>query len=95
VLLDTPNSFGEYQLTYRSGDIVSPNLDAVEPLLTQTHHFLDCVESGARPATDGKLGLEIVRILEAASRSVSNRGELAEVEGQRQAIPPEYFQAAV
>ncbi len=95
VLLDAPNSFGEYQLTYRSGDIVSPNLDATEPLLTQTHHFLDCVESGRRPETDGKLGLEIVRVLEAASRSVNTGGGLVDVTGQLPVTPGQYLQAVV
>ncbi len=95
VMQDAPNSFGEYQLTYRSGDIVSPNLDATEPLLTQTHHFLDCVETGARPATDGQLGLEIVRVLEAASRSLQNGGGMVDVEGQIPASRNDYLQAAV
>jgi predicted dehydrogenase len=95
VLLDAPNSFGEYQLTYRSGDIVSPNLDATEPLLTQTHHFLDCVESGSRPETDGRLGLDIVRVLEAASRSVNTGGGLVDVYGQPQVVPTNFLQAAV
>jgi predicted dehydrogenase len=95
VLQDAPNSFGEYQLTYRSGDIISPNLDATEPLLNQTNHFLDCVETGARPATDGRLGLEIVRVLEAASRSVNSGGNLAEVEGQGATRRLEFLQAAV
>ncbi|MGC2108082.1 MAG: Gfo/Idh/MocA family oxidoreductase [Candidatus Korobacteraceae bacterium] len=95
VMQDAPNSFGEYQLTYRSGDIVSPNLDATEPLLTQTHHFLDCVESGSRPATDGRLGLEIVRVLEAASQSVKGDGSLVDVEGHVPLPRTEYWQAAV
>lgn len=95
VLQDAPNSFGEYQLTYRSGDIVSPNLDATEPLLTQTHHFLDCVENESRPATDGRLGLEIVRVLEAASQSVKGDGSLVDVEGQLALPRTEYWQAAV
>jgi predicted dehydrogenase len=82
VLQDTPNSFGEYQLSYRTGDVISPNLEVTEPLLTQTHHFLDCVENGSRPATDGQMGLEVVRILEAASRSLRSNGAFVAVEGQ-------------
>jgi len=95
VLQDAPNSFGEYQLTYRSGDIISPNLDATEPLLNQTNHFLDCVETGDCPATDGRLGLEIVRVLEAASRSVNSGGNLAEVEGHGATRRVEFLRAAV
>lgn len=82
VLQDAPTTFGEYQLIYRAGDIVSPNLEVTEPLLTQTHHFLDCIETGASPATDGKFGLEIVRILEAASCSLKGSASFIRVEGQ-------------
>lgn len=88
VSLDAPNTFGEYQLTYRSGDIVSPNLEVTEPLLTQTHHFLDCVTTGACPATDGRMGLEIVRILEAASHSLKGSGSFIALEGQPSAATP-------
>jgi len=91
VLQDAPTTFGEYQLVYRAGDIVSPNLEVTEPLLTQTHHFLDCVETGAIPATDGKLGLEIVRILEAASRSLKNGASFIPVEGQASAPAARLF----
>ncbi len=79
VALTSPATFGEFQLTYRSGDIVSPNLASTEPLLTQTNHFLDCLETGTRPATDGKMGLEIVRIIEAAGKSMRSRGEQIEL----------------
>ena len=80
VALDSPNSFGEYQLTYRTGDTISPNLDVTEPLLIQTNHFLDCVEQGLRPVTDGVMGLEVVRVLEAAELSAHSNGEFVPIE---------------
>lgn len=74
-----PSSFGEYQLTYRTGDIVSPHLDAVEPLFLQTNHFLDCVSSGTRPETDGFAGLEVVTALESACQSIERNGAFVEI----------------
>ena len=78
--LEDPVSFGEYQLTYRTGDILSPNLDATEPLLLQTTHFLDCVRTGSRPETDGRMGLEVVSALEAACRSIERNGDWVELD---------------
>jgi predicted dehydrogenase len=61
---------------YRSGDMHAPQLDQAEPLQTECRHFLDCIKTGATPLTDGKLGLSVVRILEAASRSLKEAGRL-------------------
>jgi predicted dehydrogenase len=87
VALGAPNSFGEYQLTYRTGDIVSPKLDVTEPLLIQTNHFLDCVEQGQRPRSDGEMGLAIVRVLEAAEVSARSNGEFVPVSCAGGTIP--------
>jgi predicted dehydrogenase len=80
VAMVAPNSFNEYQLTYRTGDVVSPNLDVTEPLLIQTNHFLDCVEQGETPVSDGEMGLAVVRVLEAAEASAHNNGEFVAVD---------------
>jgi predicted dehydrogenase len=87
VALDTPNSFGEYQLTYRTGDIVSPNLDVTEPLFIQTNHFLDCLEQGKRPVSDGIMGLEVVRVLEAAELSAHSNGEYVSIDWSGCGLP--------
>lgn len=65
-----PGTFGEYELSYRTGDIVSPRLDTKEPLLTEAEHFIECVRTGARPRTDGFSGLRVVRALEKADQSL-------------------------
>lgn len=75
-----PTTFGEFQLSYRTGDIVAPRLDTTEPLLTEARHFLDCVETGARPITDGRAGLQVVLSLEAAERSLHNGGGSVTIE---------------
>lgn len=74
-----PSSFGEYQLTYRTGDIISPHLDAVEPLYVQTNQFLDSIVSGKRPETDGFAGFEVVMALEAACQSIERNGAFVDI----------------
>ncbi len=69
-----PASFGEYQLTYRSGDILSPRLDATEPLYLECAHFLECIRSGREPDTSPRSGVEVVRVIQAAERSLRQGG---------------------
>ncbi len=69
-----PTTFGEFHLSYRTGDIVAPRLDTTEPLLAEARHFLECIRTGARPITDGLAGLRVVASLEAAERSLHNGG---------------------
>lgn len=70
-----PETFGEYQLSYRAGDIVSPKLDSYEPLQAEVDDFLRCIQEEAVPRANGASGLRVVRVLEAAQRSVENGGE--------------------
>lgn len=70
VIVHQPESFGEFQLTYRLGDMVAPNLSNIEPLLAEIEHFVDCVQSGAPPTTNGRFGTTVVRVLEAAVNSI-------------------------
>jgi len=70
-----PKDFGEYQLTYRSGDMVAPRLDPAEPLGLELADFARAIETGARPRSDAALGVEIVKILEAAHTSLSSSGQ--------------------
>jgi len=70
VTLREPGSFGEFQLSYRTGDILSPHLNNKEPLLLEAQHFIDCVTSGKSPQTDGRSGIRVVRALERAEASL-------------------------
>jgi predicted dehydrogenase len=65
-----PASFGEFQLTYRSGDIVSPRLDSTEPLYLECAHFLECIQTGREPDTSPRSAVEVVRVIQAAERSL-------------------------
>jgi predicted dehydrogenase len=66
VILHPPGNFGEFQLTYRMGDVISPRLANVEPLAVEADHFLKCVETGERPITDGVFGTAVVKAIEMA-----------------------------
>lgn len=57
-------------MSYRYGDIVAPYLVVNEPLRVEDEHFLDCVQTGMRPMTDGANGVAVVRVIEAAQRSM-------------------------
>jgi predicted dehydrogenase len=70
VVVIQPQSFGEHQLSYRSGDILSPRLDADEPLRLELEDFLRAMTEGREPLSSKKLGLDVVRIIEAAEQSL-------------------------
>ena len=68
------DTFGEFQFSYRYGDIYTPYLDSTEPLQVVCLHFLECVRGTASPRSGGEDGLNVVRVLEAAQRSLKNGG---------------------
>lgn len=61
-------------VSYRSGDVLSPRMETFEPLSRMVHHLADCIETGVTPISGGEQGLRVVRILEAADRSLANAG---------------------
>ena len=67
-------------VSYRSGDMWAPRLDSTEALYTEALHFIDCVENSKQPETDGCAGLRLVRVVEAAEKSLRARGQLVEIE---------------
>lgn len=69
----------ELLVSYRSGDMWAPKLDQTEGLQTETRHFIDCIEHSKHAETDGLSGLRVVRILEAAEKSMVARGQLVEL----------------
>jgi predicted dehydrogenase len=69
----------EILIGYRTGDMWSPKLDMTEALRTESAHFIHCIEMGECPITDGQAGLRVVQIMEAASRSIAERGRPIEL----------------
>lgn len=68
------SEFSQFQLMLRDGDIHIPHVSIEEPLKVQCAHFAECVRTGKTPKTDGKFGLQVVRVLEALDRSLTHRG---------------------
>ncbi len=60
-------------ISYRSGDVWSPNIATSEPLTRMTEHFVSCIKTGQQPISDGKAGLRIVKILDAAQRGIKSQ----------------------
>jgi predicted dehydrogenase len=63
-------SFGDFQYSYRYGDIVTPMLKESEPLRAECAHFLECIRTGSEPKSGGESGLRVTRVLRAAQKSL-------------------------
>jgi predicted dehydrogenase len=72
------NSYGD-ALTLRFGDIYVPRIDMREPLRLECQHFLDCVAQRRRPLSDGRNGLQVLRVLNALQRSLDEGGGLVDL----------------
>jgi len=69
-----PESLYKLLVSYRSGDMYAPRIEITEALQVEARHFADCIENGTTPITDGMSGLRVVSVLEAATRSMKERG---------------------
>lgn len=76
-----PETFGEFNLSYRTGDIVSPRLPSTEPLMAEMAHFVECCLGNKVPKSDGYSGLRVVEALEAAQTSLTT-GSPVTLEGR-------------
>jgi predicted dehydrogenase len=76
--VDVKNQEGLYNLlvSYRSGDMWSPQVEQVEALRLELSYFRDCICKDEKPFNDGHAGMKVVRMLEAANESVAKRGAL-------------------
>ena len=83
----TELSSEELRRSYRSGDIRSPHISGTEALQMEMRHFIECINTGARPRSDGEAGLRVVRVLDAGMRSLRAGG--ARVAYRQEAAAPE------
>jgi predicted dehydrogenase len=74
-----PNSDAFHQVQLRDGDVVSPNLQASEPLHEMCKHFVSCIENRVKPRSSGIDGANVVKILEAISKSIENQGQTVNI----------------
>ncbi len=76
---DHTSTFGEFQLSYRYGDVVSPHLPWSEPLAVECTHFAEAILEGRTPLSDGQNGVQVVRTLEAADASLAADGVFVDI----------------
>jgi len=72
---DDPQQIQEMRVGYRTGDMWAPKVPVTEALRVESEHFVDCIVNGKVPETDGRLGLRIVELIEAATSSMRGKGE--------------------
>jgi predicted dehydrogenase len=76
---DDPQKIHEMRVGYRTGDMWAPTIDGAEALRTGGDHFLDCILDKTTSITDGRLGLKVVEIIEAATTSMQNLGKTVQI----------------
>jgi predicted dehydrogenase len=79
--VQTSSGEGAYKLLvgYRSGDMWAPRIEQLEALRVEAAYFVDCILNDKTPFNDGAAGLEVVRILEAADKSLQEKGKLVRI----------------
>jgi len=80
---DNPDAVYQKMIQYRMGDMHAPQLDTREALNAEVIDFVRCIQHGATPLSDGASGLRVVRILEAATESMRERGRPVEISTRR------------
>jgi predicted dehydrogenase len=75
----SPENVYQMLVGYRAGDMWAPQLDLTEALQTEARHFIECIDGRKTPITDGHAGLRVVRLLEAATRSMAHQGALVPI----------------
>jgi predicted dehydrogenase len=76
VQISSGDKVRELLVNYRSGDMWAPQVEQLEALRVELDYFADCIINNKTPFNDGHAGLRVVRMLEAADRSIQKRGEL-------------------
>lgn len=77
---NNPENIYQLLISYRSGDMWAPHLDLTEALHKEALHFVDCIRNKTKPLTDGDSGYRVVRILEAADKSMAGKGTYIELD---------------
>lgn len=72
--LKSPESFSDFQFRLRAGDMRVPAIRFDEPLFNECQHFIESIQTGTKPLTDGQNGMRVVRVLHACQRSVQQNG---------------------
>ena len=78
-LYETKEDLYHLKIQYRVGDMYAPKLEEIEALAVGTEHFVDCILNGKKPMTDGRAGLEVVKVLVASKESLRKKGAPVEL----------------
>lgn len=73
------DTFGDFRLSIREGEVTIPSIKLNEPLLAECEQFIECVKTGTQPLTDGVDGFRVVRVLEAATRSMKEQSKIVAI----------------
>ena len=79
VMPKEPETFGEYKLTYRTGDIVSPHIPVAEPLAVELSDFCRAIRRRSTPRSSAAVGFDVVRMIEAVDASLAADGSRTDV----------------
>jgi predicted dehydrogenase len=88
------SAFGESRFLVRDGNIISPRVEASEPLKNQSAHFLECVAQSRQPLSGGREGRDVVRVMEAIDRSLKRGGAPVKVSGDSRCLNPRQLAVA-
>jgi predicted dehydrogenase len=80
------NGYGDFQCNYRYGDVLIPNIRFEEPLKKESQHFLDCIVNHKIPCSSGYDGLRVIKVLEAAQRSLEKQNGQESIPWQMQIL---------
>jgi predicted dehydrogenase len=72
---EDPETFGEYHLAYRTGDIVSPRVDTAEPIALELQDFVSATRGEAGALTRPDFAIDVIRMVEAAEASMNDSGQ--------------------
>jgi len=78
-IAESPEQLHQMRVNYRAGDMFAPLLDNSEALKLEAAEFIQSIEGGRKPLTDGEAGLRVVELLEAATQSLQSRGGVIEL----------------
>ena len=79
-LYETKEDLYRLKIQYRVGDMYAPKLEEIEALTVGTEHFVDCISNNKKPTTDGRAGLEVVKVLVASKESLRKKGTPVELD---------------
>ena len=79
VMINTQEGLYDLLVSYRSGDMWAPQIEQVEALRRELGYFVECISNNQSPFNDGAAGLRVVKMLQAASESLSRRGAFVQL----------------